>query len=861
MQTTGTIWLCALAGAAALSAAAQSERGPFRAESFFPGQMEIAVRQDGADAVVTWNLEGDRGEVGFNVFRASGPAGEPERINADFLYAAGEYGGRYEYRDSPPAAGRRYVYRVEVVFADGSRARSDPAALAFKRTKAVPRAAKAPRFSAQPSALSADDLAQAALAGVELQRAALRRSQNVGSRIKIAVKDPGVYRLDAANIAARLGATTDEVREWIGQDFLRLSSQGAKCSWIPDLGNDGLYFYNPGYEDLYTFHNVFWLERESQGLTVPPRQGNPPAEAFAPMTVWRTARFEVQRLQQYMALHKVPLDDYWFWITMTAKPVPVASNVVFAVNRIDTNAAEARLDLHLQGASSNPHHVYASVNGMAIGEALFTNLVPHAASFPVAVGVLSNGNNVLSLKAALDTGVSASTVLLDNFSLTYRMHAESSNDYLQLPVAETTNQCVGGFTTNDIHVAEILDARRIRAVEDVRADPATGGRYNVSFSAATNGNLGYVAFTRAGALTNMTVEGIALSSLRATTNQADYLLIAHPVLAEQARRLADFRAGQIPDLQTRTVSVTDVYDEFSHGLATPAAIHRFLAYVAGHWTAPAPQYLLFAGSSSMDYKNHLGYNGSLVPMEFTDTPYGPYSADNLLADVTGDDGVPEFSLGRIPAHNSVQLSNIVDKLVLHENPALRPATNRAFVCADDPDLGGDFHASADRVAAVVPASYLVGKSYLKSPATNTEIWVRAAVSNAFHVGTGLFIYFGHSAWDRLAGEGIFRNADVLTLSNSPVFPIALLGTCWASRHEWPGQANLYFGKPLMLATNKGALATWGPSSETFNDDHETMTTLFLQNHAAHPALRLGDACRVAVQQAATRAWTASTSKP
>lgn len=814
--------------------------------------MDVAVRQEGPAAVVSWILEGDRGVVGFNVLRADGLGSEFHQINPDFLYAASDLGGTYEYRDSPPAVGQRYVYRIEVVFSDGGRANSRPAELTLKRAKPAPQAAQAPRFAATPSPLSADAAEQAAVAGTEMRRTALQRSLNVGSRIKITVKEPGIYRLAATNIAARLGATTNEVQDWIGQDFLRLSSQGAKCSWLPDANNDGLYFFNPGYEDLFTFNNVFWLERESQGVTVPPRQDAPPADPFAPMTVWRTARFEVQRLQQYMALNDVPLDDYWFWISMAAKPVPVASNVVFAVNRIDTNAAEARLDLHLQGSSSNPHHVYASVNGTAIGEALFTNLVPHATNLSVAIGVLSNGNNVLSLKAVLDTGVPASTVLLDNFSLTYRMHALATNDYLQLPVAETTNQCVGGFSANDIRVVEILDSRRIRAVENVRVDPAAGGPYAVSFIAATNGNLGYAAFTRTGALTNMTVEGIPPSSLRATTNQADYLLIAHPILETQARRLADYRAGQIPGLQTRTVSIDDVYDEFSQGLPTPAAIHRFLTYVAGHWTAPAPRFLLLAGSSSMDYKNYLGYNGSLVPMKFTPTSFGPYSADNLLADISGDDGVPEFSLGRIPAPNSVQMSNVVNKLILHENPALRPATNRAFVCTDNPDLGGDFYSTADLVSALIPTNYLVSKSYLYSPATNTEIWVRAACSNAFKTGTSLFIYFGHSAWDKLAsGVGIFSNADVLTLSNSPVFPIALLGTCWASRHEWPGQANLYFGKPLMLATNKGALATWGPSSETFNDGHETMAKLFLQKHASDPTLRLGDVCRFAVQQAAT----------
>ncbi|HAL92076.1 MAG TPA: hypothetical protein DCM68_03525, partial [Verrucomicrobia bacterium] len=615
METIKKIALCVWMGLAVSVALAQDAGRRPMAEGEFARQLESSAVQEGAEVVLSWRLEGDAGLVGFDVFRSSGTTRKAERINPEFLYDTLEYGGTYEYRDSPPPVADTYIYQIEMVFADGSRARSKPVPLAFQPSvQPAPRAAKLPRYRTVSPPVSTDLLAQASLTADEIQKASLKRSTNTGGRIKITVKDPGLYRLAAATLAEKFGAETNEVQDWIGQNFLRLSSQGEKCSWIPETNNEALYFYNPGYEDLYTLHNVFWLERESPGLVIPSVQGVPPDAAFAPLSVVQTDHFERQLLQQFIAL-QAELDDYWFWFKMTAATTPTPTSLVFQTTRIDTNAAEALLDIHLQGASNtgvpNEHHVVVSLNGTEIGHAIWEQDLPHLTNFPVPVAVLSNGNNTLTLRAVLDAGVPYGTVLLDHFSLTYRMDAQATNDYLQVPLAETTNQHVSAFTTNGIRVVEILDSRQIREVENIRIDMEADDLFSVSFTASTNGNMGHVAFTPAGALTNMVVESVPPSVLRATTNRVDYLLITHPILEADTRRLADFRAGTISNLQTCTVLIDDVYNEFSNGLKTPEAIRRFMAYAAQNWAA-RPQYVLLAGSSSLDYVNSLNYNGSLV---------------------------------------------------------------------------------------------------------------------------------------------------------------------------------------------------------------------------------------------------------
>ena len=53
----------------------------------------------------------------------------------------------------------------------------------------------------------------------------------------------------------------------------------------------------------------------------------------------------------------------------------------------------------------------------------------------------------------------------------------------------------------------------------------------------------------------------------------DYLVITPAELASEAQRLADYRQGQ--GLKTKVVLLTDIYDEFNHGMAHPKRYGTF----------------------------------------------------------------------------------------------------------------------------------------------------------------------------------------------------------------------------------------------------------------------------------------------
>ena len=112
-----------------------------------------------------------------------------------------------------------------------------------------------------------------------------------------------------------------------------------------------------------------------------------------------------------------------------------------------------------------------------------------------------------------------------------------------------------------------------------------------------------------------------------------------------AESLADYRAKQ--GLKATVVTLSEIYDEFNHGIVDPHAIKAFLESAYSNWQ-PGPKYVVLAGDGSYDYKDVKGYGDCVVPPMLVDTQWGLATSDVLLGDVVGSDGVPEMSIGRLP---------------------------------------------------------------------------------------------------------------------------------------------------------------------------------------------------------------------
>ena len=249
---------------------------------------------------------------------------------------------------------------------------------------------------------------------------------------------------------------------------------------------------------------------------------------------------------------------------------------------------------------------------------------------------------------------------------------------------------IGGFASPGVRVYDVTDPKgAVRA----RLSPTPDGR-SVSLRAVAGRTYLAVGEAGVGGPTIRPVEVDPRLDLRDRGNAADYLLIAPGWLTAGAESLADHRRQD--GLEARVVGLEEVHRQFNHGLASPHALYSFLEARLSRWRRP-PLYVVLIGAGTVDYKDHLGLGGNLVPPIMVGTPWGVFASDVELGDVV-EDGGPEIAVGRIPVVGYTELHAYLDKLVTYESGA---AQGRALLLADDPDAGGDYVADSDAIGELL----------------------------------------------------------------------------------------------------------------------------------------------------------------
>jgi hypothetical protein len=240
------------------------------------------------------------------------------------------------------------------------------------------------------------------------------------------------------------------------------------------------------------------------------------------------------------------------------------------------------------------------------------------------------------------------------------------------------------------------------------------------------------------------------------------------------------------------VGLEDVYDEFNSGLAEPPAIRAFLRHATSRWSTP-PRYVTLVGRGTFDYRDLRGFGDNLLPTLLVGSPDGLVASDVALADLAGDDGVPEVAIGRLPVLTAAELAAYVEKIQAHEGAVAGEWRRRVLLAADDPDVAGNFTADSDSVAALLPAGFTADRVHLE---TTTAEAGREAIIQALNDGVVAFNYIGHGGVDRLAEEDLFTSADVPSLANPDRLPLFFAMTCSVGNFALPGYPSL--GEAMLL---------------------------------------------------------------
>jgi hypothetical protein len=330
-----------------------------------------------------------------------------------------------------------------------------------------------------------------------------------------------------------------------------------------------------------------------------------------------------------------------------------------------------------------------------------------------------------------------------------------------------------------------------------------------------------------------TVKRLSPSTLKSPTNQVDYLLVAPAVFLPAAQPLLDFRQNE--GLVTKAVSLEEVYEQFGHGEVSPQAIKAFLEYVYHSWASPTVRYVLLLGDASYDPKNYLGTGTKdWLPGYPVVTSYIQTVSDPGYASVNGDDLLPDFAIGRLPAASAAEAATLVQKVLDFENGG-GSFGGSAVIVADNADLAGNFEADADDVAATVLASRNPQKIYYSLEGANT----RSEIRQAFDNGSSFMNYIGHGSTVAWASEKFFNYQDVPALAPQPQQPLLLTLNCLNGFFHFPPMNSL--SEALLKAQGKGVVAAFSPTGLSVNDPAHVFHKAVLQEILSGSHARLGDA--------------------
>ncbi|MEW6126182.1 MAG: C25 family cysteine peptidase [Acidobacteriota bacterium] len=649
---------------------------------------------------------------------------------------------------------------------------------------------------------------------VAVAQAALASSQ---AGLKLFIKEEGWYRITQADIAAagvNLGSDTQLLQ-------LYVDGQEQPIKVISDKDGLAVEFYGVAANSPYSTTRTYYLVSGARpGLRIQSAKGEGKATQLPsfPYTIERKDRFVY-----FSALKNGDQENFFGSVVTTA-----STNQTLTVRNLVAASEAGELCVALQGVTNVQHVVNVQINGVTLGAVLFNSDGKGVSKFTVPPSVLREGQNVVNLASQ---GGSGDMSLVDAIQLTYPHAYAVDNDALKITAKGGEQTTLAGFSNTSVQVFDVTNGQAPIEVS-ATVQVSKSGAITASFTPPGTGKRSLLVIT-AEKKKIATYKADEPSNLRSLTNQADFIIIARKEMMQTLEALKNLRQGQ--GLTTMIVNVEDIYDEFSLGQKTPYAVKEFLA-LSKSWQK-APRYVMFAGDTSYDPKNYLGYGDlDVVPTKLVDTLNLETASDDWLADFNND-GIADLSIGRLPARTAGEAQLMVAKIVAYESAA---PSQDVLLVADSND-GFDFEAASDELKNIVGRQANV--TQLKRGQVDAQTAKKILLDN-LNKGPKVVAYDGHGATSFWRGNLLtYDDADALTNRNN--LSVYMMMTCLNGYYSIPYLESLAEG---LMKTEGGAVAVWASSAITEPGQQTQMnrnvfTQLFSSDLKTGNAVRVGDAVK------------------
>jgi hypothetical protein len=636
--------------------------------------------------------------------------------------------------------------------------------------------------------------------------------------VKFTIDQTGI----AAVSAAQLRAAGLEF-ESLDSENLSLTYRGRPLPfWVRGEEDEAtLYFYAEAESDPQAPLAVFEL-RQAPGLAMQERNAQPFNEGLP------AARHSLNWQERGLFVDKGEAGEAWMGPLLLA---PAQWILHLDAITPDGGAASMAVDLYseVETTGDEQHHVQFIVNDMTVAEHLWQGAGRKRVRIPLAAGVLERDReNQLMIVVHDDTAPAGDAIHIDGVELAYEGPIDVTDRAVTF-VAEAPNIRVDGaeegFMVFDISTKEAPVALTSLRMDGDSAQFAAGTREPT-----------LIALNPSEAIKPL-LEAMPQRerSLLADDWGADYIAIVANVRGFNEAIAPLLTHRQEEGMRVATISVEQIFDEFSYGHRDPQAIKDFIEHAVNTWAPPGPQFVLLVGDATYDVTNRIsGKNRNRLPTPIIHAgeASGYVASDGWYAN--DENGIPRVAIGRFPAQNAPQLTNMVSKTIAYEATLAEGDQSwrqEALVVADDEPY---FDETAVNLAAYLDEGgydvYRLHMSY--------DDRVRNNILSAINQGVGLVSYVGHGSESNWGDEAVFQSSDAQTLYNGGRLPIFDTFTCRNGFFADPRNDSL--AESLLQANGGGIVAAVAPSGSIPELQQLPLTMLFHEQIMAHGPQRLGE---------------------
>jgi len=816
----------------------QTRIGSFKFPTCVSAPTEAKVKAFTADefddgrVLLRWSSGYESSNLGYNIYRESN--GRRDKINPQTIAGSALISGpkialtagkSYAWADQSAPNGTRYW--LEDIDLNGKSSWTGPAVINARtgRAPTIEQSSLLTRIGMASTQMSTGQGSAQVERTAEIAIAtpdAIKFQTNIAGQpaVKLSVKKEGWYRISQPElIAAGLDPNADarNLQMYIDGRQVPIIVNGEVDGTLGP--SDSVEFYGVGLNSAATDTHVYWLVAGGQrgtrikSLTT---AGGPSSPGNFIAGVERK-----DRTLYFSGLRNGEVENFF-------GPVVSGTQVdqSLTLTNLASTSAPAGLDVYLQGVTQAVHQARVTLNGIVLGTVNFNGQERGKASFQVPQSLLHEGANSVQL-VALAGGSDIS--LVDTIRISYTHTLMADNNLLRVSVKSGQPVTIGGFTSADIRVMDVTDVNNPQELKGVISAKTTA---SISLTPPGTGSRSLLAFTAAKATTAPAKANIP-SNWHEEGLQYDYVMITTQDLKPSLNPLKSLRESL--GLSVAVVDVEDLFDEFSFGNKSPQAIKDFLRFTVSNWRR-APKFVLFAGDSSYDPKNYLGFGDSdLVPTKLFDSVYMEAATDDWFVDFQST-GLPDIASGRLPARNATEASAMVAKILSYENSS---SSNLALLVADLND-GHNFAGVSAGLRALLPSNIQVQEIVR---GTSDDATIKSQLIAAINQGNTIVDYNGHGSVNLWRGN-ILNNDDAPALTNNQKLSFFVLMTCLNGYFDDPALDSL---AESLLKSGGGAFAVWASSAQCEPGPQETLNLELYHQLFGGSSISIGEAVARAKQ--------------